>query len=80
MQHFGHLFHCRINPGVCMVDLSPKFIQHSVRVKYYQKMFLFLLLNLHCLFVQLVGDVLRHVPDVSHTIGHQVHGLVLLSE
>ena len=36
--------------------------------------------NLHSLFIELIGDVLRHVPDVAHAVWHEVHGLVLSAE
>ena len=32
---------------------------------------------LHCLFIKFVGNVMAHVPDVAHAVGHHLHRLVL---
>ena len=33
--------------------------------------------DLHSLFIELIWDVLWHVPDVAHAVRHQVHGVIL---
>ena len=50
-----------------MFYLGSELIQHSVTVNY-QNIFSGSSTDLHSLLVQLIGDVLGHVPDVAHAV------------